>query len=455
MEYLGPVPPNLESAGKRAAAESIVRSLRKAGHAAFFAGGCVRDHLLGAPPKDWDIATSAPPDRIQSLFRRTQPVGAQFGVVLVLEGGAAFEVTTFRSEAGYADGRHPDAVAFAGGPEEDARRRDFTVNGLYLDPETGEVLDWVGGRADLEARVLRAIGDPDARFREDWLRMLRAPRFAAQLGFRIEPATAEAIRRSAARIAGVSAERVRDEVLKLLLAPGRRAGVEAMADLGLLPVVLPEVEALRGVRQPEAFHPEGDVLEHTLRMLEMADRPSETLALGIVLHDAGKPATFQVLDRIRFSHHARVGAEIAGRVCARLRLPNKQTERTVALVREHMKFMDIRRMRKSTLKRFLRIDGFEEHLELHRLDCLASHRKLDHWEYARARLTEFGQDGLRPAPLVNGHDLIAIGLPQGPLYARILKALEEEQLGGRILTREQALETARKMWEKERGTRLS
>ena len=441
----------MDSAAKKALAEGIVLRLRNAGHVALFAGGCVRDHILGVAPKDWDIATNARPDRIRSLFRRTLPVGAQFGVIIVLERGTPFEITTFRTETGYADGRHPDEVRYTDDPEQDARRRDFTVNGLYLDPARGEVLDWVGGRSDLEARVLRAIGDPEARFREDYLRMLRAARFAAQLGFRIDPATAEAVRRSANRIAEISGERVREELVKLLATERRRAGVEAMEALGLLPVILPEVAALRGVRQPEAFHPEGDVYEHTLRMLESAERPSETLALGILFHDAGKPATFEVRDRIRFHGHARVGAELAEGACRRLRLSNKQAERIVALVREHMKFMDLRRMRRSTIKRFLRMEGFEEHLELHRLDCLASHGKLENWEFARARLNEFGRDGLRPPPLLTGHDLVALGLPRGPLYARILRAVEEEQLGGRVLSKESALETARKMWEKDRA----
>ncbi|MCU0723992.1 MAG: HD domain-containing protein, partial [Planctomycetes bacterium] len=304
---------------------------------------------------------------------------------------------------------------------------------------------------DLEARVLRAIGDPASRFREDYLRMMRAPRFVAQLGFSIEAGTAGAIRREAGRIAEISAERVRDELLKLLRAPGRRAGVEAMLSLGLLEVVLPEVAAMRGVAQPERFHPEGDVLEHTLRMLDMADRPSETLALGILLHDVGKPATFSVTDRIRFNRHARVGTAIAEQVCRRLRLPNRQAEQVAALVGQHMKFMDLGRMRQSTLKRFLRTEGFDEHLELHRLDCLASHGQLDHWELARAKLTEFGQDGLRPPRLVDGRDLIALGIPRGPVFARILRTVEEAQLSGQISTREEAMRAAAKIAGREQG----
>ena len=434
---------------KRHAGEEIVRRLRAAGHVALFAGGCVRDHLLGRTPQDWDIATSARPETVRDLFPKTVPVGMKFGVVLVVHGGIPFEVTTFRAEEGYSDGRHPDRVRFTDRPEEDALRRDFTVNGLYLDPETGEILDWVGGKRDLEAGRIRAIGDPEARFAEDYLRMLRAVRFLTALDFEATPDTEATLKRSAKRIASISAERIREEVLKILALPRRRRGVERMLDYGLLEVILPEVASMRGVAQPPAFHPEGDVLEHTLVMLDLATNPSETLAFGILLHDVGKPVTASVTDRIRFHRHARESAKRTASICNRFRFSKAQTMRIVALVKEHMKFMEVKRMRPSTLKRFLRQDGFDEHLELHRLDCVASHGKLDHWEFARERIEAFGKEGLRPAPLINGRDLMNLHIPRGPLYGRILSASEEGQLAGTLSTREEALDLARKMWDEE------
>jgi len=435
---------------RRIIAESVVTRLKECGYSALFAGGCVRDILRGETPFDWDISTDASPKEVQRCFPKTVPVGAQFGVILVIFEGTRFEVSTFRTDEGYADGRHPDRVRYTKDPREDAKRRDFTVNGLFLDPETGEVLDFVGGREDLSRGILRAIGNPASRFQEDQLRMLRAARFVSSLGFAIDPGTASAIRSMATRITSVSAERVRDEILKTLAPPGRRKGVEALRDLCLLDPVLPEVAALEGVRQPPEFHPEGDVLEHTLTMLERAESPSDTLAMGILLHDVGKPGTATETDRIRFNRHAREGAEIAARVCLRLKLSNAQSGRIVALVREHMKFMEIRRMRTSTLKRFLRQDGFEEHLDLHRLDCLASHGKLGNWEFARLKIAEFGKEGLKPSRLIGGRDLMDLHIPRGPRYARILEAVEEEQLSGRIRDRDEAFDFARRLWEEER-----
>ncbi|MHC5039850.1 MAG: CCA tRNA nucleotidyltransferase, partial [Planctomycetota bacterium] len=315
---------------KRKAAEAIVQILKTSGHVSMFAGGCVRDHLRGEIPKDWDIVTAARPEVIQQLFPKTVPVGMKFGVVLVLHEGFQFEVTTFRSEEGYSDGRHPDRVRYTDLPEEDARRRDFTINGLYLDPETGEVFDWVGGRADLAAGILRTIGNPEDRFSEDYLRMLRAARFVASLGLNPDPDTVRTLQRLAMHIASISAERVRDELLKILLTPGRRQGVEFLQETGLLQVVLPEVSAMRGVEQPTVYHPEGDVFEHTLLMLERVESPSETLTLGILLHDIGKPVTLTLADRIRFNKHAKEGARMASAICSRLRLSREQTKRVVA-----------------------------------------------------------------------------------------------------------------------------
>ncbi len=427
---------------KRQAASEVARTLAGAGYRALFAGGCVRDLLLEKTPKDWDIATSAPAEAVRSLFPKTVPVGVKFGVVLVVHRGFPFEVTTFRSEAGYSDGRHPDRVKPADRPEEDARRRDFTINGLFLDPADDTVLDFVGGREDLGRRLVRAIGDPRERFAEDHLRMLRAVRFCAELGFELEDGTAAAVKDLAPDIAFISKERIRDELLKIMTAPGRRRGVERMQALGLLETILPEVSAMEGVEQPASFHPEGDVFQHTLRMLEIADHPSATLALGILLHDVGKPVTATQSDRIRFNKHAREGARIASSIGRRLRLSNAMRDRVVSLVKDHMRFMDIRKMRPSTLKRFLRQEGFEEHLELHRLDCLASHGNLQNHAFAVERLETLGEEELRPPPLITGRDLMDLRLPRGPLYGRILKDIEEEQLMGRIGTKDQALARA-------------
>lgn len=436
--------------GKRESAEAVAATLEAAGHRALFAGGCVRDHLLGLEPQDWDIATSAPPETVLSLFPRTVPVGAKFGVVLVVHDGGHYEVTTFRSESDYADGRHPRRVIYTDDPQADACRRDFTINGLYMVPSTGEILDWVDGRADLAAGRIRAIGDPRLRFGEDYLRMLRAVRFAASLGFEIEEETGRAIRDLAGSIRTISAERIRDELLKILKVAGRRSGLEAMLELGLLSVVLPEAAAMEGVEQPPEFHPEGDVLEHTLQMLEKAENPSDTLALGILLHDVGKPPTARRTDRIRFHQHARVGAALAREIADRLRLSNRQRNIVVSLVKNHMRFIDVRRMRPSTLKRFLRMECFEEHLELHRLDCLASHGNLSNWEFAVRKREEIGSEGLRPPPLITGRDLMRLHIPRGPLYGRILRTVEEAQLSERIGTRSEALEIARRMWEEEK-----
>ncbi|MDP6528662.1 MAG: CCA tRNA nucleotidyltransferase [Gemmatimonadota bacterium] len=404
----------------------------------------MRDLLLGRPPHDVDIATSARPEEVSALFPDSREVGAAFGVVLVTHRGECVEVATFRSEGPYLDGRHPSSVHFTD-EREDALRRDFTVNGLFLDPETDEVLDFVGGREDLEAGMLRAIGDPATRFREDHLRMLRAIRFAAQLGFAIDPETRAAIRDMAPRSERVAPERTRDELTRMLVGPAPGKALRLLHETGLLRVLLPEVAAMDGVEQPPEFHPEGDVLTHTLLLFEHMDSPSVELAFAALFHDIGKPPTMQHgPDRIRFPRHARVGSQMTDALCRRLRFSNASRETIVDLVDQHMKFADVRKMRESTLKRFLRTPGFRDHLELHRVDCLSSHRDMDHWEYIRDRLAELPVEDLRPAPLVTGNDLMDLGYDPGPDLGAELRKLEDLQLEGKIRTREDALERARK-----------
>ncbi len=424
---------------KRRAATEIITRLRRESFQAYLVGGCVRDMVMGVEPKDYDVATDAMPDEVRRLFPDSLPVGAQFGVVVVPREAGNVEVATFRSDFGYADGRHPDQVRFARTAEEDVRRRDFTVNGLLYDPEQDRVIDYVGGQADIRARRLRTIGDPLERFNEDRLRMLRAVRFAARLEFALEAAAHDAIRKLAPEIRGVSAERVRDEILKILTGGRARRGFELLDETALLVEVLPEIKAMQGVRQPPEFHPEGDVWTHTLLMLEGLRDATPTLALGVLLHDVGKPPTFSIRERIRFDNHVAVGASMAEAVCARLRLSTRESERVVELVRHHLRFKDFPKMRRSTQMRFLRMEGFAEHLELHRLDCLSSHRDLTNYELARRMLSETPVEQIRPAPLMRGDDLIAQGYKPGPLFKTILQSVEDAQLEGRIANREEAL----------------
>ena len=426
------------------AALRVAKRLREHGHESWIAGGAVRDHLLGRPPRDVDVATSARPDRIVELWPQSRQVGAAFGVVLVPEAGAWIEVTTFRRDGVYLDGRRPSEVVF-GTLEQDALRRDFTVNGLYLDPETNEIRDLVSGCDDLAARRIRAIGDPEARLTEDRLRLLRAIRFAAQLDFEIEERTWAAVCRLAPLAAEVAAERTRDEILRMLTVPGAGRGIRLMHRSGLLAQLLPEVAAMDGVEQPPEYHPEGDVLHHTTLLFDHFAEPSSELALGALLHDIGKPPTFERgAAGIRFPSHAKVGADMADRVCERLRLSTASRERVVALVAEHMRFLDVQRMKTSTLKRFLRQPDFVEHLALHRADCLASNGRLENWDYARRALETLGEAELRPPRLADGKDLMAMGWPTGPELGAELRRLEELQLEGAIGSREQALAEARR-----------
>lgn len=421
----------------------VVRQLRGVGFQAWLVGGCVRDLLLGISPKDFDLATDALPDDVMALIPGSQLVGAHFGVVLVTTGGASVEVATFRSDHAYEDGRHPSRVVFETDPRQDVIRRDFTINALLLDPESGEVLDYVGGREDLAHGVVRAIGDPAARFREDHLRMLRAVRFSARLGFRIEPATMAAIQWLRGLITRVSAERVRDELIRILTEGAARRGFELLDESGLLAEILPDVTRMKGVPQPPQFHPEGDVWTHTLLLLENMGQPSVTLALAALLHDVGKPPTFRVADRIRFDGHAELGADMAVRILTDLRFSSDEIRQVDSEVRNHMRFMDVPRMRESTLKRFLRLPKFEEMLELHRLDCLSSHRLLDNYYFVKSKLEEMPPEGIRPQPLLTGTDLIAAGYAPGPRFKEILTAVEDAQLEGAIRTAEEAMALVR------------
>lgn len=439
------------------AALHIVQALRAAGHQAYLAGGCVRDLLLGRTAVDYDVATSATPDVVLNLFPRTFAVGAHFGVVLVApeDTGADFvtEVATFRSDGAYSDGRHPDVVRYTTSPEEDVKRRDFTINGLLLDPlavspqsgakgsPAASVLDYVGGLADLDAGILRAIGRAEVRFEEDHLRMLRAVRFSARFGFELEPGTLRAIRSLAPRIHAVSRERVRDELTRMLTEGRARRAFELLDETGLLKEVLPEIERMKGVEQPPQFHPEGDVWIHTLLLLDQLEPEcSMTLAWGALLHDVGKPPTFRVApDRIRFDGHVEVGMAMATEICRRFRFSNDETRQIVALVQNHMRFADVERMKTSTLKRFFRLEKFDEHLVLHRMDAMASNRDLHYWEFARERWQSMPEEAVRPRPLLTGRELIAAGYKPGAQFREMLQTSEDAQLEGIVQSAEEAL----------------
>jgi poly(A) polymerase len=448
------------SNAKQHAAE-IVRTLREHSHQAYFAGGCVRDLLLAHNPADYDVATDATPRQVMQIFPETYAVGEQFGVVLVpvdsfdestpADGSSvrttrkAIEVATFRSDVGYSDGRHPDKVRFSKDPREDVERRDFTINGMMLDPATNEILDFVGGRDDLKAGIIRAIGDPERRFTEDKLRMLRAVRFAARFDYQIDPVTMAAIQKLAPKIRQVSCERIREELTKMLTEGRARRAFQLLDESRLLAEVLPEIAAMKGVEQPPQFHPEGDVFVHTLLLLDkLPAGASKTLAWGALLHDVGKPPTFRVTpDRIRFDGHVEVGVKMAAEICRRLRFSNSETDQILALVDNHMRFADVLRMKQSTLKKFLRLPAFDEHLELHRMDVLSSNGNLEAYNYSREQLHAIPPEAIRPQPLVTGSDLIAAGYAPGPRFKEILSAIEDAQLEGRITSHEAAIEFIR------------
>ena len=434
---------------------SIVRTLREQGHKAYLVGGCVRDLLLGREPADYDVATDATPDEVMRIFPDTYAVGAQFGVVLVPLPRKTCNVEQRRLKTRLCGVRWPPFAAtsdtataviptrfgFSKDPQEDVERRDFTINGLLLDPVTNEVLDFVGGRKDLEAGIIRTIGDPERRFAEDKLRMLRAVRFAARFGYAIEPGTLRAIQKLASQIDQVSRERVRDELSKMLTEGQARRAFLLLDETGLLHEVLPEIEAMKGVEQPPQFHPEGDVFVHTLLLLDKLPHPCPvTLAWGALLHDVGKPATFRVApDRIRFDGHVDVGVKIAEEICHRLRFSNDDTEQILALVDNHMRFAHVQQMNESTFKRFVRMPRFDEHLQLHRMDCLSSHGDLTSYNFTREKMAAMPPAAMRPAPLITGDDLIAAGYTPGPQFKEILSAVEDGQLEGRLHSREEAM----------------
>ncbi len=423
-------------------ARRLVQRLRDAGHVALYAGGCVRDRLLGKEPHDYDIATDARPEQVQALFRRTIAVGAQFGVIVVMEDGYDYQIATFRNDQAYIDGRHPTGVVFSS-PQEDAERRDFTINGMFFDPLTDEVIDYVGGERDLAAKILRAIGNPEARFREDRLRMLRAVRFATVLGFEIDPATWSAVCANAAHIHDVSLERIREELVKILVHPNRLHGFDLLDQSGLLHEILPEMDALKGCTQPEQFHPEGDVFVHTHIMLGLLPprKVSVPLVFSVLLHDIDKPTTRTVDEtgRIRFNGHDRAGAITTERIMERLKFSRAEIDATVEAVAQHMVFKDVQQMRVAKLKRFMARPNFEDEMELHRVDCTSSHGLLDNYDYLHAKQEEFANEPLIPPPLITGKDLIALGLKPGPRFKEILDAVEVRQLEGTLKDREAAL----------------
>lgn len=424
-----------------ATARSIVERLRAKGFEALYAGGCVRDRLLGLEPHDYDVATSARPEQVEALFPRTVSVGAQFGVIIVLEGGSEIQVATFRGDDAYHDGRHPVSVHYTDA-EGDARRRDFTINGLFYDPIKEEILDFVGGREDLKNRILRAIGNPSERFAEDKLRLLRAIRFATTLGFEIDSGTWGALLASAPKIHAVSAERIREEFCKILLSPNRLQGFDLLDQSGLLRMILPEMESLKGCDQPPEFHPEGDVFVHTRLMLSLLpEKVSLPLVLSVLFHDLGKPPT-RIVDetgRIRFNGHEGVSAEMSLRILQRLRFSNEVNDAVIPAVRLHMSFKDVPNMRVATLKRMMARPTFDDELELHRVDCLGSHGMLDNHALLIAKREEFSHQPLIPRPLINGNDLIALGWKPGPKFAEILSDVQTRQLEGSLTTREEAL----------------
>lgn len=429
------------STGLRSRALEIAAKLRSSGYEAWLVGGCVRDLVLGREPKDFDISTDAVPDAVLSLFPRAELVGAQFGVALI----DGVEVATFRSDHAYQDGRHPGSVVFERDPREDVLRRDFTINALLLDPASLDaspppVVDYVGGIADLRAGIVRAIGDPERRFTEDHLRMLRAIRFAARLGFEIDAGTMAAIQKLHASIRRVSGERIRDELVRILTEGHARQGFELLDASGLLLDILPEVAAMKGVEQPPEFHPEGDVWVHTMMMLDrLPEGPSPTLALGVLLHDVGKPPTFRMAERIRFDGHVEAGETIACDILKRLRFSHDDINQVVALIANHMRFADVFQMRESTVKRFLRLPKFDEHLELHRIDCLSSHGNVQNYEFMKERFEHSAPEQLRPPRLLTGRDLIAAGYRPGPQFSAMLEAAEDAQLEGAVRSKEEAL----------------
>ena len=416
-----------------------------AGHVAYFAGGCVRDQLLGIVPKDYDIATSAPLSAVQQLFDKTIPVGEAFGVCLVLLDGRSFEVATFRKDGPYKDGRRPSFVEFTDA-EEDAQRRDFTVNALFLDPETNQVLDYVGGEADLARGVLRTVGDPAERFQEDYLRLIRAIRFSTCLGFEMDAQTRAAIKPLAPQIQGISAERIGEEFSKIITGPLPAQAIRLLDEVGLLQEILPEVKAMQGVEQPPEYHPEGDVYVHTLLLLEQLDNPTLSLAMATLLHDVGKPPSQTFEDRIRFNGHDRLGAQMAETICQRFRFSNKTTEEVCWLINQHMRLGALPQMKEAKRKRLVRSSGFDELLALGLMDCKASHNDCSTIRWILEYLVEIETKCTHPPRLVTGEDLISMGYQPGPAFKTMLMKLEDAQLEGQVKTEEEARTFVEKHW---------
>jgi len=424
-------------------AKAIVGQLKSAGFKAFLVGGCVRDIAMGIPPQEYDIATGATPQDVMKIFPSTVPVGISFGVVLVLEGNNKFEVASFRKEEKYTDGRHPDRVVYSTDEKEDVMRRDFTINGMLYEPFEETVIDLIGGLDDIKRRVIKTIGKPDDRFKEDKLRMLRAIRFGAGLDFVIEQDTFLSIKSLAPLISQVSKERIRDEIIKIITQSHPGNGLRLLRESKLLRYILPEVEKMNGVPQPPEFHPEGDVFNHTCIILDKlyeitGGDNSPELAMGALLHDIGKPDTYTVTDRIRFNGHDRIGARMAKNICKDLKFSKKQIEIITSLVKEHLKFKDVFKMREATIKRFLGMSNFDDHFKLHLADCLASHGSTEAYDFIVKKLKDYKKEELKPKPLLNGYDLIDMGYPRGPLYSKILGSLEEAQLEGTVTNREDA-----------------
>lgn len=427
----------------RFAAISIVKTLTRQGHKAYFAGGCVRDQLMGLEPDDIDIATSATPEEIIKLFPKTFEKGKAFGVISVMINGEEFEVATFRKEGKYSDGRRPDRVEWTD-DQQDALRRDFTINGLFFDPLKNRVIDYVGGEADIKNKIIRTIGNAHHRFDEDKLRMMRAVRFSSRFQYPLEAETRKALVEMADQITEVSPERIREELIKILTQPHADQGVDLLSQVGILKIILPEIEAMKGVEQPPQFHPEGDVYVHTLLLLKNLNRPNPVLAMGALLHDVGKPETFVVKERIRFDRHTEVGAEIAKKILRRLRFSNQEIDRICSLILQHLQFINVKRMRKSRLKRFLMQPHFEDHLELHRLDCLACHQIFDNYDFCREKFEELKLEPPPLKPLVTGHDLIKLGFKPGPIFKKILETIETAVLEGEIKKKNEGLKLAKK-----------
>lgn len=432
-------------------AKFVVNELELNGHAAFIVGGAVRDLYMGIEPSEFDISTSATPKEIENIFKKTKPVGQSFGVILVIIDNLFFEVATFREDMNYIDGRHPEEVKYTKDPKIDIKRRDFTVNGLMLNPNTFEIVDFCRGCEDIDSKILRTIGNPAERFSEDHLRILRAIRFSNKYDLKIDKETEKQIIKMSEKILNVSIERVREEFVKIITNKNPGRGVKILSDYGILKYIIPEIEELKGVDQPVEFHPEGDVFVHTCLVLDklIDDVPVDpTLALGALLHDIGKPKTYTKTDRVRFNRHEYVGAAMSERICKNLKFSNKQISDIKSLVSEHMKFGNIKNMKKSTFKRFISIDNFDLHLKLHKADCLASHGDLSLLQFTMEKIEELKSEPIKPSPIINGDDLISLGLKPGPKFKKILSEAFDEQLEGNILNWEEGISFVKKLIKK-------